>query len=156
MKRLIRSILTLLGWLAACFVFYWAMTMLDLLWNFFDWSPKFDPDVVMAGLEIAGSILAIWLLARITRDKVSQTGSCVLCVILVAVAVVWAWPETVSDPHFFKSYGEALLARRSPSPLWFRGGRVLVMALPAMFWVLWFRRHRRSGPALLSVHGRPI
>jgi len=146
MKPLIRSLLMLIGWLAGCFALLQATVMLDFHWDFFDWHPQFDSEALVAGLEIVAGIVAIGFLGRVTRDKASLIVSCVLCVALLALAVAWISPEPVPQPPF-RSYGDAPGARHCASPVWYRGARLFVMALPAAFWALWFRWHHRSNPA---------
>ena len=50
---------------------------------------------------------------------------------------------------------QGLFARERPSPLWYRGARLGVLALPALFWVLaMFRQNNTTGhPGALPIAG---
>jgi hypothetical protein len=132
-----RSIMVTIGWLTAAGVFAAAMMILEINWNLFDWNPRLDLIALACGFGILGALAAIWLLARSIRDKSGQVISFVLCVLLVGLAI-----------HLFPAEfaSEAFLERKRPSPLWFRGARVLLMSLPSAFWLGEWFRWRRAQP----------
>src|SRR5688572_24690039 len=139
MKRII--ILTI-GWFTACIVLFAALMQINFALNFFDWNPEWNWRIPVSGLGVLASIIAIWFLARATRDRFSLTASLVVCLILAGFAFFILPPEQVDPP---KGGGllAGLFARHSPSPWWFRIGLVAFMVLPGVFWLVWLRRNRR-------------
>jgi len=137
-----RAILLIPGWLAITAALLYAIVMLDMRWNFFDWHPTWDSEALAYLLVIAGALLAVPFIARATRDRVSQIASLVVCLALM-VAIL-------SLPAEHTSHG--LLGRTAVSPLWYRAGRALLLSLPGIFWLwwplrLWWRAAQHGGPA---------
>ena len=126
-----------LGWFVACLVLFYAVLDVDFNWNFLTWNPELKAVVVRDILGIVACIVAAWFLARASHQKSSTVVSFILCLALVVIAAIWFLPESLSTSGFFKH----------TSPLWYRSVRVLVMALPGIFWFVWFRRHHRRNAA---------
>ena len=135
-----RAIILIIGWLAAVGALLYALLRLDLHWNFFDWSPRWDLEAVAELLGVLVAVGAIWFLGKASRDKASRFVSVLVCVLVAALAFVW-YPAEAKSGGF--------LGRTQPSPFWFRGGRALLLCVPAVIWFWWRRRHlaQQCGPA---------
>lgn len=135
-----RAILLIIGWLAAIATLFYAVEGLDFHWNFLDWSPAWDFGTIAMFLGILVAVATIWFLAKASRDKASRAVSLLACLLVAGLAVAWFPAEAT---------GQGFLARTQPSPFWFRGGRVLLLCVPGVFWCWWTRRHltQQSGPA---------
>jgi hypothetical protein len=125
-KVIARAFALSVGWLGAVLGLYVCLVGLELYWNFFDWLPRWDWKVALFFVAILMMLTAVWFLRRGTPDRFSRAVSLLLCLALIALALYVLPPERLS---------EGLFARTSPSPLWYRGGRLIVMWLPAVFWV---------------------
>jgi len=137
-----RSMLLITGWLGAAVLFLSALQWLEWSWNLFSW--RFNMDLLdLNAVACAAGILlalsAIWFLAKATRDRVTWGVSALLCLAFVGIAIAKFPAEAVSQAGNFGARGEA-------SPLWYRGGRVLLMCLPAVFWLYWRWRDRAHQP----------
>ena len=129
-----RVILLSIGWFVAALGLYVALVILELYWNLYDWQPKLDSRAL--GLIIAvGSILVeIRFLARANSHRIGQGVSLVLCLALLALAV-YVFPR--------EPLTQGVFAREQSSPLWYRVGRLVALALPGVFWVLGLLAQRR-------------
>jgi hypothetical protein len=145
-----RVIILSVGWLAATVALLYAMLRLSLQWNFFDWSPKWDSETIAEAIGVAAVLAAIWFLGKASRDKISRVVSVLACLSLVGLAMVWFPAEPTT---------QGFLGRSQPSPMWFRGGRVLQLCVPGVFWFRWIWRHlaqdRSIGRPLLRSMRRP-
>ncbi len=127
----LRTFLLSLGWLAVAIWLYAVMLGLELDWNLVDWVPRFDGRTgILLAAGVAGLVVA-WCLAGANRTRVLQVFSFVACLALMGVAIYVLPAEPLTH---------GLFARTSPSPLWYRAGRLLVMALPGAFWLARLRR----------------
>ena len=113
-----------LAWLALGAVLFGATAYLDLDLNLFDWTPGVEPGTVLA-LGVGLLCVAVVIpLGRITRHTV-----CTLAAWLVVVALagfgLYLLPAESLQP-------DVILGRDRASPFWYRGGRALVLALPAL------------------------
>ena len=123
-----QMMLIIVGWLAATAALFDVMLELELYWNFFNWSPKWDVKALLYGIGILAILVCVWFLAKATRGRVCHVISALVCLILVGYAVVGVLPaEPLSG---------GWLGRTMPSPLWFRGSLALLLCLPSVFW-LW-------------------
>jgi hypothetical protein len=86
--RTIRMIMTIIGWFAATGALVAVMFRLEFHLNFFNWSPEWDVEATLYGIGILTILACIWLLAKWTRDRVSQVVSILMCLTLAGVAVV--------------------------------------------------------------------
>jgi amino acid permease len=127
-----RAIMLSVGWLAATGALLYAVLRISLQWNFFDWSPKWDFKTIAEAIGVAAVLAAIWFLGKASRDKISRSVAILACLALVCLAIAWFPAEPTT---------QGFLGRSQPSPLWFRGGRVLVLCVPGVFWFWWIRRH---------------
>ena len=139
---MIRGILLLLGWLAAAFALWVLLVVLEIYWNLYDWQPKVDFIALGLGFGIFSAIACVWLLARASRQVAARGASLVMCLALLVLGVYVLPPEPLST---------GLFAREQASPLWYRGGRLAVLALPALCWVL--AMVRRSATTSTSPNG---
>jgi hypothetical protein len=117
---------------------YLALLAIELYWNLFDWRPRADLTSFGACGGITFLVVGIWFLAQARGDAVTRTASLLACLALFALGVHAGRPEPP---------GQGLFARDTPSPFWYRGSRLIVMTLPAAFWIYGLRRNRRSRSA---------
>ena len=122
-----RAMLLTLGWLLASAGLYVALVILELYWNLYDWEPKLDSHSTVLILGMLAVLVAIWFLARASSDLLSRGVSGTICLALLALGVYVFLPEPITH---------GLFAREMPSPLWYRAGRFVVLALPSVFWGL--------------------
>ncbi len=120
-----RSALLSAGWAMAAVVLYADMLLLEVKWNLFNWRQQWDGVALWLLAWALVDLSAFWLLAGISHDRVSRSVALVTCLLLVAIAIYALSPEKPAS---------GLFGREAPSPLWFRGGRLLLMALPLAFW----------------------
>jgi hypothetical protein len=121
-----RSLLLSVGWLTAGAAQYGSLLLLDVYWNLVRWHPAWD---AAAWALIAGNLAAevsIAALARVSRDRVSRVVSVILCSFLLGLGAWACAPEPLRT---------GLFERESPSPLWYRGGRLVAMGLPLVIWI---------------------
>ena len=131
-REMKRAIILSVGWLAAIGALLCAVLRLSLQWNFFDWSPKWDLETIAEAIGVAAVLAAVWFLGKVSRDKISRVVAVLACVSLVGLAIAWFPAEPTT---------QGFLGRSQPSPMWFRGGRVLLLCVPGVFWLWWMRRH---------------
>lgn len=122
-----RSVIVALGWLVATFGLYVALLALELYWNLYDWQPRADWKALGLILGTLAILTGMRFLAKAARDCFSQGVSLVACLALLILAIYVFPAEPLTQDVF---------ARTSPSPLWYRTARFLVMALPSVFWSL--------------------
>jgi hypothetical protein len=131
-----RTIMLVIGWLAACFILFAALMQIDFILNLFSWRPyKWDWRIPISGVGVLASITAIWFLAKATRDRVSRVVSLLVCLVLVWIAIHFLPAEPIDHSGY--------LGRSEPSPLWFRGSMAVLMALPGVIWLVCLKRNRR-------------
>lgn len=124
-----RVILLLIGWLAASCVLLYSMLCLDMNWNFFSFSPRWNWAVPGQIVGIVGSLAAIWFLAKASRDRAGRVGSLLVCLLLTGGAVF----------YFFHA-ARGILGGARDIPIWYRGSLTLLFCLPGIFWIWWERR----------------
>ena len=116
----------IVGW-SFCFgSLYLALLALELYWNFFDWFPRLDLKGSGLAVAVLAALAGTYRLARISIDRVTRIFSLMGCLALFVLGayVLPAEPKT-----------QGLLARQSPSPLWYRGARFVVLSCPSLFWM---------------------
>jgi cytochrome bd-type quinol oxidase subunit 2 len=107
-------------------------------WNLFDWEPRLDWRAGGLLLFVVVLIGAIWILARAKGSRISRAVSLLVCIGLLSIGIYVLWPEAKTS---------GLFARESPSPLWYRAGRLVLLGAPSVFWVCGVRRARENGGA---------
>ena len=122
-----RAILLSAGWLLAGAGLHVAFVILELYWNLYNWQPVVDWRASGLILGVLALLAVIRCLARVSRDRISQGVSLVICLSLLAVAVYVFSPEPPT---------QGLFAREAPSPLWYRAARLVLLGLPSSFWAL--------------------
>jgi len=137
-----RTIILVIGWLAAYFILYAALMQIYVGLNLFDWQPKWDWRFPISGFCILASIVASWFLARAAHDRFSLIASFVVSLISVVFAL-FILPAEQIDTSKESGFLAGSYVRHSVSPLWFRGGIAAFMALPAAIWIGWLLWHRR-------------
>jgi hypothetical protein len=130
--KIIRAIMLVIGWLAASCALAYSVALWELDWNFFWFSPKWDLGLIYAMLGVLVALTAIWFLAKASRDKANCVVSLLLCLLLAGIAV-WGLHQ---DEH-----ATGIMGGHYEIPLWYRGGRTLLLCVPGVFWVWWTRRH---------------
>jgi hypothetical protein len=130
-----RAILLTLGWLLAAAGLYVALVMLELYWNLYDWQPKLDSRALGLFCGMVAVLAAIRLLVRAGGNRFSRGVSLAICLALLALGV-YVFP---SEP-----ITHGLFARETPSPLWYRAARSVLLALPCLFWGLGMLRWRKQ------------
>lgn len=133
---MLRALLLMVGWLLAVVGLYAAVVILELYWNFFDWQPKLNLKTWSSLVGIFCAVAAIRYLALATHDRISRGVSLVLCQSLLALGIYVCPVEPIT---------KGLFAREKPSPLWYRAGRVVVLAVPSAFWMFALQRQRKAG-----------
>jgi hypothetical protein len=166
----IRAILLVIGWLAASCTLAYSMVGWDWDWNFFYFSPRWNLRVMVDLSGILVALPSMWFLAKASRDKTSRIAALLFCVLL-AVNAVWCLPSEkipaprpvpalspqMTDNQAIAAIGaimvntaiDRVFHRSEPSPIWYRGGRMLLLCVPGVFWVWWTRRHltQKRSPA---------
>lgn len=120
------AVLVILGWLLAGTGLYLGCLVLEYYWNFAEWRPRWDWITGAILVWISASSAVLYLLSSIPAGRVSAAISLLACLSLAVVAGIALPPEPLR---------EGLFGREVSSPLWYRGGRLLVMALPMAWWV---------------------
>lgn len=134
-RRILRATLLIIGWLTFSAILFWSVLSLALHWNFFNWSPRIDLEAIIELSVLAASLAVIYFLARLTRGRVSRVVSLLFCVAMFSFALANSAPEP-RTPGWF--------GRSRPSAFWFRGGIVLVFAMPGVFWLRSLKRRSTS------------
>ena len=123
-----RVIWVSLGWCVVGGGLYLSVLLLDLHWNLFTWAPQWD--AISAGLVcgVAGVVGLAWFVARRTCGGVSLGLAALVSVFLAGAALYASKAEPIQM--------EGMLPRKSSSPVWYRGSRVILMSLPGalLFW----------------------
>ena len=129
----VRRVLLIFFWVLAVAGLYAALVVLEVYWNLFDWQPRLDLAAFGIMVWMGMMLAALWCLCRASTDRVIGGVALLLCAALVALAIYVFAPEPVKP---------GLLGRDTASPLWYRTGRLVILTLPAVFWLL-CRRWRK-------------
>lgn len=134
--KIVRAVVLTVLWFAAGCALLYSLVCLEINWNLFGFSPRWDGAVPGQLVCIFGSIAGTWFLAKTSRDRFSRAMSLLICVLLAGIAM------------FVFFYAERfLLGRNELSPLWFRGCLTLLSCLPVIFRIwLGRRRHQAWAP----------
>ena len=159
---IIRAILLVIGWLAASCTLAYSMVSLDFDWNLFRFSPRWNLGVMVELSGILVALTSMWFLAKASRDKTSRVAALLCCVLLAADSVSCLSPENIpaprpvpalspqmTDQQAIAAVGAIMIdtaidrvfRRSEPSPIWYRGGGMLLLCMPGVFWVGWTWRH---------------
>ncbi len=130
MERM-RSFLLVLGWVAVVGWIYLVLLGLELDWNLVDWSPRADWRTGVLLLGGTAGLFATWFLSGAAHNRVVRALCFLAPLALLGLGIYVLPPEPLTH---------GLFARSSASPLWYRGGRLLITALPALFWTVRLRR----------------
>jgi hypothetical protein len=135
-----RVVLLMIGWVAAGGLLLYGMLCLEINWNLFKFSPRWNSAVPEQIVSIFGAIVAMWFLAKATRDRTSRAMSLLGCLLLFGIAFfIFFHRDFFHDVDY--AHGKGTL-----SPLWFRGGLTLLSCLPGAFWIWWRRRNPAQPP----------
>lgn len=132
-----KTALVSLLWPAYGLVLAYAFVFIDLDLNLFDWSPTVDDTSYLIFWGTFFLLVGALPLARITREKVSTAVAVLVVVALVALGL-YLLPAEKLNPN-------TLLGRDAASPLWYRGGRAGLLALPALVLGLQVLLGRKGG-----------
>ncbi len=124
-----------LGWVFSGLALYLGCLVLDLYWNLAEWKPRWDWTAFLLFAWIAASLLTYRLLTRSLGGTLSITISLIVSVALASLGIYAAKAELLS---------EGLFGREASSPLWYRGGRLVLMALPLILCVTILNKRRRT------------
>ena len=122
-----RVLLLTAGWIVAALGLYLAVLGLEFTWNAYNWHPTLDLVGGSMLLGVSVSLLVLAMLARASCDWLSRSASLIVSLALVVLGVYTLPAEPLS---------QGLFGRESPSPVWYRAGRLLIMALPLVFWLM--------------------
>ena len=128
-QRIRRAILLFIGWLTASCTLLYSMLCLNLNWNFFSFSPRWNWAVPGQIVGIVGALVALWFLAKVSRDRASRAMSLLVCLFLIGIGIF----------NFFQ-VEHGILGGVREIPIWYRGGLALFLCLPGIFWVWWEQR----------------
>jgi len=131
-----RVILLVVGWMTALGLFGCGIGMLEIGWNLFDFSPHLNLGTIGVALVVTGALVAVWFLAKASRDRVTLVVSILACGALALLGILCLPAEQVDTKRFL------FFGRTQPSPLWFRAGRAALLCLPGII-CLWWRLIRR-------------
>jgi len=120
-----RQLAILFGWLFCAIALSYVLLALEAAWNFFSWRVKWSFEVCALIVLIALVLLGFGYLAQKIAGRVALVGTCILSVALAVIGFAAFPPEQRNGWQ----------GPISPSPLWFRGGRLLVTLMPALFWL---------------------
>jgi hypothetical protein len=131
-----RTSFLIAAWLVALVGHYVVLVALEFHWNLFDWLPRFD--LASMGLVVAllTFLAGTWHLARVSQNRVTRIVSLVGCVALLGLGI-YVFP---AEPKL-----QGLFSRQLASPVWYRGGRLLVTSCPILFWAGALFRSRSHG-----------
>jgi hypothetical protein len=130
-----QAILIAAGWIAAGAGVYVALLSLDVYWNLFNWEFRLDWAALGLIALMLAALTCVGLLLRARTGPVVGGVSLCICFGLFALGVYVSPPEPLSAGWF---------GRVAPSPGWYRGGRLITMALPTLMWTAMFLRRRRK------------
>ena len=149
--------------LAASCTLAYCMFGLNMSWNFFWFSPKWNLEVVVDLSGILVALTSMWFLAKASRERTSRVAALLFCVLLLAAgsdscfrsektptagreqALVSKIGPQATTGQVIGTIVEIQIARAfshsEPSPIWYRGSHMLIGCLPGAFWAFWTWRH---------------
>ncbi len=123
-----------LGFLLMALGLYTGLVALEYYWNVPDWQPRWDSSAALIFAWLGVMVSGAWLVAGLSTGRTSRILCAIPSLALIALAVYVAGPEPLK-PGF--------LGREFSSPLWYRGGRFLLLSAPALFCAIRLRRNGR-------------
>lgn len=129
--RVMRWIILVVGWLIGGSILLCSISAVDIDWNLFSFSPKWNLQLIVALCCVVLALTAIWFLAKANRNKANSVVSFFVCVLLVACAAL----ELRSDEH-----ATGILGGHRDVPLWYRFAKTVLLCLPLVFSAWWARR----------------
>jgi hypothetical protein len=129
---IIRWIMLVIGWLAGGLILLCGIISLDLDWNFFRFSPKWNRHLIVDLGCVVVALTSIWFLAKANRNKANSVVSLFVCVLLVAFAA-YDLHEDAHATGFFGGHRDV--------PLWYRVAKTGLLCLPGVFSACWARRY---------------
>jgi hypothetical protein len=106
---------------------YLPLLLLDCYWNLSNWHPRLDWPALVLFVWLLLDLALLRLLLRKARTKIPRAFAFVICLLLLALGLYALPAEPLST---------GLFARQAPSPWWYRGARLILLALPALWWWL--------------------
>ena len=137
-----RAGLLIMGWLASGVLLLYMVLCIEIGWNLDRFSPRWNTAFFSNIAMDAAILLGCWFLAKASRDWVSRTGSLLICLGMVGIAI---FRFLLVDP----------LHPGPLSPIWFRGSLTLLLCLPAIFWARWEWR-RMNGKSDPMRKNQPV
>jgi hypothetical protein len=126
------------AWILSGAALYVALVGLEFCWNILAWEPVGSSTAWLLMALLAVLLMGFWFLARVPVNRVTRVVTLLVCVALASLAI-YVLPEEVTKPGLFE--------RPAPSPLWYRGGRAVLLFLPGVFWLIGFWRPRSPSAA---------
>lgn len=130
--KIMRTVLLIIGWLAAVWALFYGVFIWEFNWNFFQFSPQWNLAVMVGLSGILAALTAMWFLAKANSDKATHVVSLLLCVLLAGIAVCALHADESA---------RGIIGGHYEVPFWYRAGRTLVLWLPGAFWAWWTWRH---------------
>ncbi len=109
------------------------MALLEVHWNLVNWKPLLDWISLLPLLMVTGTLLGFIRLFQVQSRPFLRVFSLLICLGLLALGIHLLPQEPLT---------EGLFARITPSPSWYRIGRLLVMAAPTALWLCSLRKRR--------------
>jgi hypothetical protein len=132
---MIRAIFLNGVWLCLTCILYVEWVVLELCWNLYDWQPSLHARSLAIFFAIGSTMTVWWFLAKIPLGRTGRIVPSVCCLALAALAIYVFPAEPLTQGVF---------SRQLASPLWYRGGRSLVLGLPGTFWLIQITRVYRN------------
>jgi hypothetical protein len=133
----LKSVLYSVAWLFLAAGLYAGIVLLEFYWNMPEWRPLFDSVAAFLVAWCVAMVAMLALLARRTRGRrFTKWFSLLLSLGLASLTWFLLPAEAVSD---------SLFGRNVTSPLWYRGGRAILLLAPLAMW-LWFARFKNALP----------
>lgn len=144
---MMRNCLLAIGWMAACVVVYGSVASIEVLWNLFEWRPRYHSDLVVAFGLLVIALGSLRIMASSGRARSGGLGLRLIlwmCALgLLALGFYLAPAEVVS---------EGFLGRTTPSPAWYRVARCVLLGTPTLLLLL---APRLQPPAPLAENPLP-
>lgn len=117
----------IVGWIIAVGALYASLVFLEFAWNFFSWGVNLNVSNMLLIVCMILGLVAIWFLAGKLEERKVAVISLVLLLGLFVFGVV-----------VFEGRDD-----NNRSPAWYHLSRLVLMALPVMFWFRGCVRLRR-------------
>jgi len=125
---ILKTIAWTIAWYAVARMLVIFVIDLDLSWNFFDWHLTMDFDSIGYISGILVTALTLVAIERRVKNGWTLFAIGIGGVVLLAFGIMFSVPEEITT---------GFAGRDRASPIWYRFGRLVIMALPIL--ILCFR-----------------